>query len=446
MHSSQEPNQRASLRSRALSSLRGAGIDPSNAIAWFIPGRIEFLGKHTDYCGGRSLLCAVERGICFAAVPRGDSIVRVVHRELGETIEFPLDVDAPPQSGEWFDYLITVGRRIARNFPGRLGGADVAVEANLPPAAGMSSSSALIVGMFLALSEINSLDRRPEYQACIRTREDLAGYLGTVENGQTFQNAGSVLSGDRGVGTLGGSQDHTAILCSVPGRLVQYRFSPVVQCEGEVPVPAGHRFVVASCGIAAEKTGGAQNAYNRNPLIVRDLLKQWNDATHRDDAFLASAIRSDPSAIERIQRIVRDNPSPEFTKEVSLARLNQFVEESERIIPAAAAAMRSADLRQLGSLVDESQRLSIEGLGNQIPQTEFLATEARKLGAAAASAFGAGFGGSVWALVDDAAIDKFQEKWLTAYRQRFPNEAELASVFITQAGAGAFRFDSLEMI
>ena len=30
---------------------------------WFVPGRLEVLGKHTDYAGGRSLLAAVDRGI-----------------------------------------------------------------------------------------------------------------------------------------------------------------------------------------------------------------------------------------------------------------------------------------------------------------------------------------------------------------------------------------------
>ena len=30
--------------------------------AFFVPGRIECLGKHTDYAGGRSLICAVELG------------------------------------------------------------------------------------------------------------------------------------------------------------------------------------------------------------------------------------------------------------------------------------------------------------------------------------------------------------------------------------------------
>ena len=45
--------------------------------AFFVPGRIEVLGKLTDYAGGRSLLCAIERGIVAAVKPRTDPLVRI---------------------------------------------------------------------------------------------------------------------------------------------------------------------------------------------------------------------------------------------------------------------------------------------------------------------------------------------------------------------------------
>jgi len=59
---------------RALASL---GVQPDAAVRYWVPGRIEVLGKHTDYAGGRSLLCAIERGFCFAAIPRPDDILRM---------------------------------------------------------------------------------------------------------------------------------------------------------------------------------------------------------------------------------------------------------------------------------------------------------------------------------------------------------------------------------
>ena len=49
-------------------------------------------------------------------------------------------------------------------------------------------------------------------------------------------------------------------------------------------------------------------------------------------------------------------------------------------------------------------------LGNQVPETIALARAALEHGAFAACSFGAGFGGSVWALVDGDA-DAFARRW-----------------------------------
>src|SRR5207237_3528995 len=123
----------------------------------------------------------------------------------------------------WSNYPFTVMRRVARNFPEELRGVDLAFASDLPPAAGLSSSSALIVATFLALADANDLTNRAEYAAAVRGAEDLAAYLGAIENGSSFRD----LAGDRGVGTQGGSEDHTALLCARPRALVQYAFAPI---------------------------------------------------------------------------------------------------------------------------------------------------------------------------------------------------------------------------
>ena len=55
-----------------------------------------------------------------------------------------------------------------------------------------------MTAVFLVLADVNRLDDRPEYQAHVRDRTDLATYLGTVENGQAFGS----LAGDAGVGSF----------------------------------------------------------------------------------------------------------------------------------------------------------------------------------------------------------------------------------------------------
>ncbi len=57
----------------------------------------------------------------------------------------------------------------------------------------------------------------------------------------------------------------------------------------------------------------------------------------------------------------------------------------------------------------------------------------------AASAFGAGFGGSVWALVADGSAGAFEARWRADYAARFPARAGAALFFPTDAGPPAAR-------
>ena len=62
-------------------------------------------------------------------------------------------------------------------------------------------------------------------------------------------------------------------------------------------------------------------------------------------------------------------------------------------------------------------------LGNQIEETVALVRLAEKSGAFAASAFGAGFGGAVWAAAPADTAGAVLERWRSAYATRFPARA-----------------------
>ncbi|HEX5074393.1 MAG TPA: galactokinase family protein [Gemmatimonadaceae bacterium] len=429
--SDEEVRRKARMFARA-----SAALARRPTLRLWVPGRIEFLGKHTDYAGGRSLVCTVERGFVVVAAARNDRLVRITDVVSNEQVEIELSPSLAPVDGAWANYAITVVRRIARNFPGPLRGADIAFASDLPPAAGLSSSSALVVATFLALSDLNALSAHAEYRRAIASADDLAGYLGAVENGARFRT----LEGDRGVGTFSGSQDQTAILCSRAGGLVQYSFAPV-HFERTVPLPQDHVFVIGASGVLAEKTGGALELYNRQARRVYGLLARWRAATGRDDATLAAVLASSPDALQRLRAIVRDPAtsvgSDAFDVTDLVTRLDQFAAEALEIIPAAGDALERGDLRALGELVDRSQRGAEVLLGNQVPETMHLALSARSLGAVAASAFGAGFGGSVWALVRRDDVERFTACWKEHYLARFPAHADRATFFVTSAGPAA---------
>lgn len=419
------------LRDSVLSTLgraRGGGVDIAGC--FFVPGRIEVLGKHTDYAGGRSLVAAVERGFVIAAARRDDGTVRVIDSVSGESVEARPDGGADARAPRWATYPLTVLRRCALDFPAADGGADLVFASDLPPAAGLSSSSALVVATFLALDAVRGTSHTAEYRAAIDSTDDLAGYLGAVENGLGFRS----LPGDSGVGTMGGSEDHTAILCARAGHLVQYSYAPV-RHEGEVLLPEGWTFAVGTSGVRAEKTGAARVCYNELSAATQRLAGLWRRATGGREATLADIIANHPDAPLRLREIVRR--ADPGGADALLARLGQFIAESETIVPGARTSLERGDIDGFARFTARSQQLAEHALRNQTPETVHLVERAVAMGAAASSAFGAGFGGSVWALVRDAEAHEFARRWRAAYVARFSNHRADADFFITPPGAPA---------
>ena len=407
----------------------GAAFGEPTHVFW-VPGRIEVLGKHTDYGGGRSLLAATSRGFFFAVYPRSDNEVDVVDAQSNERFESRIAPDIVPEVGHWSNYGETVFRRVAQNFSGNLRGANIVFGSDLPQAAGMSSSSAMIVGFFLVMEAVNDLRNREEFRANIQTMEDLSGYLGTNENGQTF----GTLVGDQGVGTFGGSEDHTAILNCRGGHLSQYRYCPV-QFEREIVLPDDYVFAIGSSGVIAQKTGAAMAKYNRASRLASDALAVWNKDSESEDKTLAGAIERvgrEPISI-CLSRATHD----EFGADVLANRFAHFYAENEEILPGAGDALAAGDLALFGSWVKTSQETGVALLQNQVPETEFLAKVATEKGAVAASAFGAGFGGSVWSLVARAGAEEFIQTWSTVYHAAFPGRTAKSDFFYVEAGPGA---------
>jgi galactokinase len=169
----------------------------------------------------------------------------------------------------------------------------------------------------------------------------------------------------------------------------------------------------------------------------------WRRATGRADPTAAAVIASSPHALEQLREVIgaADTSGLGFTATELLTRLDHFVVESEELIPAASGALARGDVTAFGSIVERSQARAERLLENQIDETIELARSARELGAVAASAFGAGFGGSVWALVRTDVAGDFLRRWERQHRQHFPaaSSGDDESFFVTSSGPPAIR-------
>ena len=344
-------------------------------------------------------MCAVPNGLAVAASPRADGAIHVVDARRGDRLVLRR-LEEGGFTG-WRHYVEVAARRLAANFPGAALGADIVFSSDLPRASGMSSSSALVVAMSSVLVRVAGIEDRPEWRANIQGIRDVAGYYACIENGMSF----GTLKGDAGVGTHGGSEDHAAIIAGTPGQLSAFAFVPM-RPAGIVGVPDGWRFVLAPSAVRSAKTGNAQAAYNNLARGAQVLLEIWNRSNAPASSLGAVLERGGVAAL---RDLVDGSSFAEWPAEVLLRRLEHFIREDARV-PEALEAFRAADAARLGALAESSQVDAERLLGNQVPETIALARSARERGAFAACSFGAGFGGSVWALVDRDAAD-FARRW-----------------------------------
>ena len=357
---------------------RQAMCEAPEETAWRVPGRVEVLGKHTDYAGGSVLVGAIDRAITARARRvAGPPASLTATTDGGDPVTLRAGVDPGLEPGHWGRYLQTVLDRLTLNF-GVGTATHLSISSDLPPASGMSSSSALVCATALALASLNGWDADPRWIESMPDRLSLAGYLAAVEGGRAWRD----LPGTSGVGTRGGSEDHTGMLCGAQDRLLLADFDPMCITR-TISFPSQWALIVGVTGVLAHKTGAALEDYNRGPNTVQAVLARWNEATGRTDASLAGAVRhligdatgeqaaGDP-ALKDLLRLC----DPGYERQ----RIEQFLVESLVLVPDGARLIDAAD-PGMGEVLERSQELADRGLRNQVPQTRLMVSLAREAGA-----------------------------------------------------------------
>ena len=340
--------------------------------AYFVPGRVEVLGKHTDYAGGHSLLVAANRGfLCLGAANETGQIRMVEDDPTYGALEFAFDPALEPPVGHWSNYPMTMAQRLATNFGGTMAwrGVDLAFACDLPVGGGMSGSSAFMIMTFFALAGPNRLFENELYRHNVHDAVDLAMYLACCENGQTFRE----LAGGAGVGTFGGSEDHTEILNGKAGLFSIFQFCPTVH-KADVVFPPDLALAIAYSGVKAEKTREAMAQYNLVSRRARLVVEHYNRHYGTSHTLLRDLIteQSGEEGNALIRRVEAALEGPqEAGEDLGLpSRFRQFWAEDRHLIPDVARALIVDDLRLVGQLIDRSHHLSREMLWNIIPEID----------------------------------------------------------------------------
>lgn len=368
------------------------------------PGRVNLIGEHVDYCGLSVFPMAIQRGVQILFQPRADRAVRVVNAGGFGSREFAVEPRPPAfEVGDWGNYLKAAVQGLAGRYHIRRG-MDALVWSDLPIAAGLSSSAALVVATALALLEANEtpVDRRA-----------LMELLPEAE---------------RYVGTQGGAMDQAISLGAVPGTASRIDFNPLR--VRPTPVPADWRFVVASSLGAAEKSGGVQAAYNARTRDCAAALARVAQefGGQRPESYSALMAARPVSALLDMAVRVLDG--------VLLQRFRHVVTEGARV-PEAERAMAAGELESFGDLMNAShESLRVDYEVSTVALDELVAI-ARRAGAAGARLTGAGFGGCIVALCDPRTVGGV----LSALTERFylplGFTGDISGLFVAQPSGGA---------
>ena len=316
------------------------------------PGRVNLIGEHIDYHGLPVLPMALRRRVEVTYRPREDRRIVADSASYGHR-EFEWSEGLPPVArGDWENYLRAAAQATGRRW-GLLRGVDATVVSDLPAAAGLSSSSALLVAFTLALLEANG--RTASFEELMEILPD----------------------GEQFVGTRGGGMDHAAALASKAGCATLVDFAPLA--VRHIPVPRDWHFLVAHSLQTAEKSGSARSEYNLRRAAGDTALARLRLNSYRDALDIAQ-----PAAAKLDAGPQRDS----FLHTTS---------EALRV-RAAVEAMDRGDCDAFGRLLTESHASLRDWLRVSSPALDKLVEAAMESGAVGARLTGAGFGGCAVAL------------------------------------------------
>ena len=360
------------------------------------PARINIIGEHIDYNGGKVFPAAIDRYMYFAIRKRNDTKIIYNDLQFDGTFEFDANEDfAYKKENSYANYLngiLSILKRRGCKFPC---GFEVLISSTVPPAGGISSSSALECGFAYAVSELFGFEI---------SRKDIA--LIGQQSEHEFMNVNCGIMDQFVIAT---AKDKTAELLDCA--TLDFEYVPLIMGD--------YRFVVMN---TKKKRQLADSKYNERRSECEKALAQLKEAALPLPAGAFSNTRDLPNLCALTPEQFSATSSC-IKDQTILRRARHVVTENERVIKAV-AALKAGNLKQLGELLRQSHaslRDDYEVTGIELDALADAANEQE--GCIGARMTGAGFGGCAIAIVHKDKIDSFIQNVQSVYTKKIGHEA-----------------------
>jgi galactokinase len=370
---------------------------PPEAV-YFSPGRVNLIGEHIDYNGGRVMPVAISAGTRFAVARNRTGLLDVHSSLFDERRSFALKSLADLRStGHWTDYLVGMMQRLMQSC-GDVPGVDMLVTSDLPQASGLSSSASFAVGFGFAISDLFGLNM---------DRLMLALTAQAVENDFVGVNCGIMDQFTVAMGRAG----HCLVLdCdsleyqSVPMRL------------------DGHEIVIA------------------NTMVPRRLSEsQYNQRRAECQQALELAQRHFPVRLLCQLSVAQVEACPELRASGTPYRRARHAASENGRVGEAVAALAAGRLERFGALMNASHDSLRDDYEVSCRELDVLVDTARAVrGVLGSRMTGAGFGGCTVSIVATDALAEFRAVLSETYARE---TAFQTRIHCAQPGDGARRLD-----
>lgn len=363
------------------------------------PARINIIGEHIDYNGGKVFPAAINRYLYVAIRKRMDNKVLYKSIQFEGTYEFDITEDfAFKKENEYSNYLNGILSQLKAKGCKFDCGFEVLMASNVPAGGGISSSSALECGFAYAVSETFGFNI---------DRVEIAKLGQMSEHKFMGVNCGIM---DQFIISVGKEKTAIVLDCNT----LEYSYAPLELGD--------YRFVVMNTN---KQRRLADSKYNERRGQCEEALKILQD----NGTDISALCQLNPAQWENCKKFIKD--------EILLKRAKHCVYENQRVLDAV-EALKAGDLAKLGKLLNESHKSLDEDYEVTGIELNTLAAASQKQeGCLGARMTGAGFGGCAIALVHKDKVDTFIENVQKEYTEKI---GYAAGFFSCESGNGVARF------
>ncbi len=341
--------------------------------AW-APGRVNIIGEHIDYNGGKVLPMAIHLG-CTATVDQiaGNEHVISSSQRPGDEVRIPVSHLAPGVITGWAAYPAgALWALIDADGPAM----SVHIDGEVPAGAGLSSSASVECAVASAVNVELHLGHSTRQLAVAARRAE-----------------------NEFVGVPTGPMDQTVSMLAHDGHALL--FDTLHDTTSQVPLnpePAELAFLVIDTRAAHALVDGGYAARRASCERAAAVL----------DVPLLRMVEDPAAALDRLAQ--------EPDGDLLVRRARHVFTEMARV-DAAVVALLARDFARLGSLMNESHDSLRQDYAVSCPELDLAVTTARATGALGARMTGGGFGGSALALAPAASLDHLTAAVMRAYAE-----------------------------